>query len=51
MISILLIIVTSVLLSEGEFNVFILIPLGVLIGGSLSDLRYTDFLEVYKKCH
>jgi hypothetical protein len=51
MISILFIIVMSVVLSDGEFNIFILIPLGILIGGSLSDLRYTDFLEIYKKCH
>lgn len=51
MLFIVFIIISTVILSDGEFTEYILFFLGILIGGSLSDLAYTDFLEFKNQCH
>lgn len=51
MLFIVFIIISTVILSDGEFTEYILFFLGILIGGSLSDLAYTDFLQFKNQCH
>jgi|SaaInlStandDraft_6_1057023.scaffolds.fasta_scaffold48176_2 hypothetical protein len=46
-----LIIVTTVIFRNGHFTIPILIIMGFLIGGSLSDLAYSDFLHFTNTCH
>ena len=51
MLFIVFIIISSVILSDGQFTEYILFFLGLLIGGSLSDLAYNDFLKFKNQCH
>lgn len=50
MLLLIFIIVSSVLISKGSFNNSIFAILGILIGASLGNLKYSDWYQIKKPC-